>query len=111
MPNDSLIMDYGARLYAKVGHAKHLHQYIREKMRELGRLLLKSKETFNADLKSYIQPSKFKDVMEAVRDLTGAGSGSYNTPFLALKLGHSLAECTGLQKKKKQLVPSGKMKM
>lgn len=108
--NDPLIMEYGTRLYAKVGHAKHMHQYIREKMRELGRLLLKLKETSEADLRTYIHPSKFMDVTEAVRELTGAEGGRYNTPSLALKLGHSLAECAGLLKTTAIIEEDGNLK-
>lgn len=42
--NDTLIMAYGQHLYKKHGHEKHLHQYVSQKLREIGRFLLCAKE-------------------------------------------------------------------
>ena len=97
---DPLILEFGARLYKKLGHEKHLHAHIREKLRELGRLLVKLREGSDTDatLESFIHPSRFLTVVEAVKVLTGAKDGKFANPSLALKLGYSLADCAGILK-------------
>ena len=97
--NDQLIVEFGSRLFTKLGHEPHQHAHIREKMRELGRLLLELKKTNpDASLESYIKPAKFLEVVEAVKQVTGAQDGSYKNPSLAIKLGYSLGECAGILK-------------
>ncbi|PIK42020.1 hypothetical protein BSL78_21142 [Apostichopus japonicus] len=91
------IVQYGERMFAKLGHERHQVGYISQKMRELARLLLKIKET-KPDVKSLydcISPKQFDTVLEAVRNLAGLHpqTGKYKTPSLALKLGHSLQTC------------------
>ena len=36
---DELIVKYGSRLFCRHGHEQHMHQYIKQKMRELGCLV------------------------------------------------------------------------
>ncbi|XP_071828763.1 uncharacterized protein [Apostichopus japonicus] len=95
--HDHIIVQYGERMFAKLGHERHQVGYISQKMRELARLLLKIKET-KPDVKSLydcISPKQFDTVLEAVRNLAGLDpqTGKYKTPSLALKLGHSLQTC------------------
>ena len=89
--NDKLILEFGSRLFTKHGKHKHLHAHIREKMRELGRLLLHlRKKDAQVSLESLIHPSKFMEVVEAVSEMTKDQNGVCNNPSLALKLGYSL---------------------
>ena len=96
---DSLILEFGVRLFKKLGHERHLHAHIREKMRELGRLLVELKKDFPEEsLQAFIHPARFLTVVGAVNRLTGAKEGKYANASLALKLGYSLASCAGILK-------------
>lgn len=102
---DSLILEYGQKLFNKHGHDPHQYNYIRCKLRELGRLVLElrvSSDNANSYLEDFIQPSKFKQVTESVKVIAGYNteSNSYTTPSLALKLGHSLRKCTLISQSK-----------
>ena len=59
--NDPLILNYGSRLYDKVGHDKHTHNYVSQKMRELGRLLQKARHQSKSisNLNTMIDPGQF----------------------------------------------------
>ena len=81
-------------MFAKNGHLVQQHQYIKQKVRELGRFLLQIRELDVSVqmLKDCIDPTKFSLVVNAVKRISGymEGAGKYTTPSLALKLGHSL---------------------
>nr|XP_020474167.1 uncharacterized protein LOC109970738 [Monopterus albus] len=68
------------------------HDYIRQKLREMGRLLLALHERSIFSFEDAIKPTNFCKVAEAVKDLAGFDEKSqiYNKPNLALKLGQSL---------------------
>ena len=88
--NDNLILDFGARLFARLRQRKH-YGYIRAKMRELGRLLLHlKKKDQNANLESFIHPSKFPEVVSAVSEMTAGEDGECNKPNLVIQLGCSM---------------------
>ena len=96
---DQMILDYGRRLFSRLGHEPHQHSHIREKMRELGRLLIQLKvEDPTSSLKDFIHPSKFRTVTDAVRAIGGLKDGSYGIPSLPLKIGHALVQCAGILK-------------
>ncbi|CAI5686492.1 unnamed protein product [Oreochromis niloticus] len=87
------ILRLGEHLYSKHGHDKTKHEYIRQKMREIGRLLLRSREAGTLKkMEDFYVPSNFKFVVEAVKDVAGFDEDKniYRAPSLALKLGHSL---------------------
>lgn len=94
---DVVILQYGSRLYAKHGHQVHRRQFISQRIRELGRLLLAliDKAGKNVKLADYIHPTKFPQVIEAVHMVCGFNSetNSFQTPSLSLKLGHALKAC------------------
>ena len=88
--NDFLILQLGQSFYNKHGNDSTKYEYIRQKVREMGRLLLSLRK--NNSIFSFEDaaiPNNFYKVIEAVRD--GAGfdeeKHSYRTPSLALKLG------------------------
>ncbi|XP_038063255.1 uncharacterized protein LOC119733959 isoform X4 [Patiria miniata] len=95
--NDDLIIKLGMHTLGKVGRAQNFHQHVSQKMREVGRLLLKAREinTSIQTLGDCIDPKNFDDVVESVNVVAGLNeeTGNYKTPSLALKLGHSLRKC------------------
>lgn len=95
---DPLILEYGSRKWVK-NHTKH--NFVSGKMRELARLLLKTKELSNnaiTTLEMCLDPTNFTKIMEAVKVVSGYKSDAKNfvTPTLAIKLGHSLKICAGI---------------
>ena len=93
---DDLIMKFGSRLHFKHGHLQHRWQYIRDRIRQMGRLLVRIRKTTSLKfLRDCIVPEHFKCVAKAVRDVCGFDEDehAYTTPSLALKMGHSLKEC------------------
>lgn len=91
--NDVALMQYGQSLFNRHGHDSTKHEYIRQKLRELGRFLIKLREqTPSVTLEDAIKPSNFMNMVEAVKLTAGynENSHSYKTPSLALKIGHSL---------------------
>ncbi|XP_037073445.1 uncharacterized protein LOC119094489 [Pollicipes pollicipes] len=92
--NDGLIFDFGSRLFTRLGHEREQHAHIREKMRQLGRLVLELNQSSPGQgLESFIQRSKFLEVVGAVKRLAGGKKGKCRNLSLALKLGISLGEC------------------
>ena len=101
---DELIRKFGERLFLKHGHDVDQLAFIRNSLRELGRLLLKLRVTvgpLDADLRSLINPGSFQQVAATARDIAGFDNTShtYDTPSLAKKLGGSLKACAGILKK------------
>ncbi|XP_059195919.1 uncharacterized protein LOC131986187 isoform X2 [Centropristis striata] len=97
--SDPCIMEYGEHLYNRLGYDPGKHEYIRQKLRELGRLLICSRK--NTPLKmiqDHIKPANFMYVIEAVKDVAGYNSetDAYRCPSLALKIGYSLKKISML---------------
>ncbi|XP_034538605.1 uncharacterized protein LOC117812108 isoform X3 [Notolabrus celidotus] len=90
---DSCILEYGYRLFKKNERVISQHQYIRQKLRELGRLLLAAKKVAPVKtVKELIKPEKYAHVVTAARHLAGFSdeTGKYKCPSLARKVGHSM---------------------
>lgn len=98
---DRLIMKFGDRLHFKHGHLRYRWQYIRERIREMGRLLVEVRKQVPSvqGLADCIVPEHFHAVVKAVRCLCGFDEDEhvYSKPSLALKMGHSLKECTRVE--------------
>ncbi|XP_056611303.1 uncharacterized protein LOC130427704 isoform X2 [Triplophysa dalaica] len=91
--NDFLILQLSQSLYNKHGSDPTKSEYIRQKVREMGRLLLSLRRKHSIfSFEDAVKPSNFYKVIDAVKDVAGYDekSHSYKTPSLALKLGHSL---------------------
>ncbi|XP_062419595.1 uncharacterized protein LOC134132279 isoform X3 [Pungitius pungitius] len=91
--NDFLILQLGQSLYNKHGSDSTKFEYIRQKVREMGRLLLSLRKKCSIfSFEDAVKPNNFYKVIEAVKDVAGYDEEkhSYRTPSLALKLGHSL---------------------
>lgn len=94
---DSLLCILGTNMIKKVGKDRITN--VRQKLRELGRLLLVLNK-LNSPCKfffDYLCPEHFDDVLDAVKKLCNSEDGQtmrgcekYELPSLALKLGHSL---------------------
>jgi hypothetical protein len=90
---DRYILEYGYRLFKKNERVISQHQYVRQKLRELGRLMLAAKKVAPVNtIKELIKPEKYSHVVTAARCLAGFNdeTGKYKCPSLARKVGHSL---------------------
>ncbi|XP_026187576.1 uncharacterized protein LOC113145275 isoform X1 [Mastacembelus armatus] len=93
--SDTCIMEYGEHLYNRLGYDVGQHEYIRQKLRELGRLLVCSKRTTPMKtIQDHIKPANFMHVFQSVKQLAGYNSetNAYKCPSLALKIDHSLTK-------------------
>ena len=100
--NDSLLLSFGERIFLKSKGLPHQYNYVRQKIRELARLLLIMKKNTSAtslQLKDCIDPAMFYQVVIAVRSLCGCNEQAhFEKASLSLKLGHSLKKCAALLK-------------
>ncbi|XP_026195542.1 uncharacterized protein LOC113148187 isoform X2 [Anabas testudineus] len=91
---DSLICKYGESLYGKHGQVKSRHQYISQRMRELGRFVLVAKDMDKTVicLEDLCAPKKFDLVVSAAKKLTefSPGKNEYGKPSKAVKIGFCL---------------------
>ncbi|KAM9477350.1 uncharacterized protein Hap1MRO34_010195 isoform 2-T2 [Clarias gariepinus] len=90
---EKTILRLGEHLYLKHGHDKTKHEYIRQKLREIGRLIQQSQKAGRLKtIKDFFLPSNFNFVIDAVKAVSGFNEEKniYKTPSLALKLGHTL---------------------
>lgn len=98
--SDRVILALGEKMLYKQGKQKKA--YLRNTLRELGRLLLalRSKSTGLTALEDYMIPSMFKTVVAAVREVSGfcGDKVNYETPTLAIKLGQSLCKVARILK-------------
>jgi len=91
--NDFLILQLAQSLYNKHGNDSTKFEYIRQKVREMGRLLMSLRSKCSLfSFEDAVKPNNFYKVIEAVRDVAGYDEEKhcYHIPSLALKLGHSL---------------------
>ncbi|RXN11628.1 hypothetical protein ROHU_010526 [Labeo rohita] len=92
--NDSLICKYGESLYGKHGCVRSRHQYIAQRMRELGRFMLVAKEMDNTvrGLEDLCAPARFQFVVNVAKRLTqfSPGKNEYGKPSTAVKIGFCL---------------------
>ena len=93
--DESIIM-FGETLCAKLGNECKDIQNIRNRMRELGRLLeVMRREDPELTLKDVLVPGRFSALCAGVRAVCGFDSetNTYGTPSLALKIGQSVKLC------------------
>ena len=91
--NDWCIMELGKHMYRKYGLKLRMHEYIRQRMRELGRLLVCAKEiTPLRSINELTLPANFMHTVHAVKRVGGYNpdTDTYKIASIALKLGHSL---------------------
>lgn len=93
--NDWCILELGKHLYNKHGSRVKMHEYIRQKMRELGRLLICARAvTPLKSIKELIHPKNFMHTINAVKRTAGYNeeTAAYETASVAVKLGQSLSK-------------------
>ncbi|XP_057692100.1 uncharacterized protein LOC130915906 isoform X1 [Corythoichthys intestinalis] len=91
--NDFIILQLAQSLYNKHGNDPTKFEYIRTKVREMGRLLLTLRVMYSIQsFEDGVKPNNFYKIVNAVKRVSGYDEekNSYSTPSLALKLGHSL---------------------
>ncbi|XP_040909011.1 uncharacterized protein LOC121191726 isoform X2 [Toxotes jaculatrix] len=90
--NDYLLIQLAEYLSEKYRNNQKKHDYIRQKLREMGRLLLALHDKSIFSFEDAVKSQNFYKVVQAVKDMTGFDEKkkSYGKPSLALKLGRSL---------------------
>ncbi|XP_028249004.1 uncharacterized protein phf11 isoform X2 [Parambassis ranga] len=110
---DPCILKYGYRLFNRNERVTGQHQRVRQKLRELGRLLLHAKKVAPVKtVRDLIKPENYSHVVSAARSLAGFNdkTGKFHRPSLARTVGHSLRSLAifikseGLKTKDKQAV-------
>nr|XP_049575195.1 uncharacterized protein LOC125968056 isoform X1 [Syngnathus scovelli]XP_049589629.1 uncharacterized protein LOC125977309 isoform X1 [Syngnathus scovelli]XP_049591303.1 uncharacterized protein LOC125978199 [Syngnathus scovelli]XP_049591304.1 uncharacterized protein LOC125978199 [Syngnathus scovelli]XP_049591305.1 uncharacterized protein LOC125978200 [Syngnathus scovelli] len=92
--SDTLIISLGERMFLKNGESSRYRADMRNKMRELARLVLEARE-IDKDivfLKDLIHPGKFNTVLKAVKSMNGFNdlTNRYAVPSTPVKLRYSL---------------------
>ncbi|XP_051279773.1 uncharacterized protein LOC127376693 isoform X2 [Dicentrarchus labrax] len=91
--DDKVILQFGELLYNQHGSDVRKHDYIRQNLRQMARLVLEAqKVTPLTKLEDFFLPSNFSHVVAAVNVLAGYNpeTKSYSIPSLAIKLGYHL---------------------
>ena len=99
--HDPLIFELALRESRKNGFDRDRHPYIRNKLREIGRLILALRKLSgerNGRLSDFIKPNHFTTIVNATHEVTCHTPESVDIPSLALKLGHTLKRCALLKK-------------
>lgn len=113
--NDFSIIQFAQSLYNKHGQDPTKYEYMRQKLREVGRLLLCLHTEFSVhNVEEAVKPANFQRVVQAVKKVSGFDEEkhSYTTPSLALKLGHTLHKicdiihCRALMAEDEELIKS-----
>ncbi|XP_059184663.1 uncharacterized protein LOC131967738 isoform X2 [Centropristis striata] len=113
--NDLSIIQFAQSLYNRHGQDPTKYEYMRQKLREVGRLLLCLRTDFSVhNLEEAVKPANFQRVVQAVKKVSGFDEEkhSYGTPSLALKLGHTLHKvcdiihCRALMAEHEELIKS-----
>jgi hypothetical protein len=81
---DDLIVKYGSRLFSRHGHEQHMHQYIKQKRRELGRLVITMKSVSPQIhyLSGCIDPKIYSQLVDAVNLITDETNMAYRPLLL-----------------------------
>lgn len=112
--NDFGILQLAQSLYHKHGNDPTKHEYIRQKLRELARVLLVLRGDSIYTIEDAVKPGNFHKVVKAVKKVSGFDeeNHTYTAPSLALKIGHSLQKiadiihCRALMTENKDLIKS-----
>ncbi|XP_054467443.1 uncharacterized protein LOC129101592 isoform X2 [Anoplopoma fimbria] len=90
---DEILLQYGEQLFDQYGSNPKKHDYIRQNLRQIARLVLEAQKTTPLKkLEDFFLPSSFPHVVSAVNVLAGYDpeNKSYSLPSLAVKLGYNL---------------------
>ncbi|XP_033475894.1 uncharacterized protein LOC117252805 isoform X2 [Epinephelus lanceolatus] len=90
---DGVILQYGEFMFDQYGSDPKKHEYIRQNIRQIARLVLEAQKITPLEkLEDFFLPSNFPHVVSAVNVLAGynAENKTYSVPSLAIKLGYHL---------------------
>ncbi|XP_030205740.1 uncharacterized protein LOC115538217 isoform X1 [Gadus morhua] len=99
--NDQVIIDVGQHLLNKGGTSDKNQQCVREKMREMGRLIYNARKVTNLKkMEDLINPKNYMETIKAVKKTCGYDSETnmFLIPSLATKLGNALVKVSKLLK-------------
>lgn len=97
--SDYSILQLAQSFFNKHAQNPTKYDYIRQTLRESGRLLLTLRKEFSIHtLEDAVRPAHFDVVIKAVKKVSGYDDEKhcYRTPSLALKLGHSLQKVSDI---------------
>lgn len=98
---DSLIRLFGCRLYQN-HRDHHLKRFISQRIRQISKFLiiLRSLVPNLKDLKDFLKPKYFVNIVEAAKQLSGYDEklNPYIHPSNALKIGHTIIQCAEILK-------------
>lgn len=96
LTSDFSLQLFSKSLYSLHGHDAAKHDYIRQKILELGRFLIALRKTSPAlTLADAVKPGNFPDMVKAVKEMTGFHVDQ-EIPSLALRIGQSLFEVSDI---------------
>ncbi|KAI4820447.1 hypothetical protein KUCAC02_028424 [Chaenocephalus aceratus] len=96
---DEVLLQFGELMFTHHGTDPKKHEYIRQYLRQLARLVLEAKKITPLEkLKDFFLPSCFPHVVSAVNVVAGynAENKTYRNPSLAIKLGYHLQKACGI---------------
>ena len=97
--NDPIVHELARKLMSRAGHSTHHINYVRARLRKIGRVLLQIRNDNvnlrNATIRSIIAPTNFKAVIAAVKAVCGYSVQyhHYQAPSTAVHIGHDLRKC------------------
>ncbi|KAM7017585.1 uncharacterized protein LKV04_003020 isoform 2-T2 [Tautogolabrus adspersus] len=97
--DDSILLQFGEFLFSKHGSNEKKHEYIRQHLRQVARLVLEAQKISSLKkLEDFFTPSNFPHVISAVKVLAGYDpeKKTYKVPSLAVKLGYNLQKACSI---------------
>lgn len=91
--DDKVLLQFGEMLFNHYGSDEKKHEYIRQNLRQMARLVLEAQKiTPLKKLEDFFLPSSFPHVVSAVNVLAGYDPANkrYRIPSLAIKIGYHL---------------------
>ncbi|XP_029365904.1 uncharacterized protein LOC115048523 isoform X2 [Echeneis naucrates] len=97
--DDKIILQFGEHMYIQQGSDARKHEYIRQNVRQIARLVLEAQKiTPLNNLQDFFNPSGFQHAVSAVKVLAGYNpeKKTFSIPSLALKLGYHLQKACSI---------------
>nr|XP_020492250.1 uncharacterized protein LOC109986062 isoform X1 [Labrus bergylta]XP_020492251.1 uncharacterized protein LOC109986062 isoform X1 [Labrus bergylta] len=97
--DDSVLLQFGELLFSEHGSNEKKHQYVRQHLRQVARLVLEAQKISSLKkLEDFFTPSNFPHVISAVKVLAGYDpeKKTYKVPSLAVKLGYDLQKACSI---------------
>ncbi|CAJ1069453.1 uncharacterized protein LOC117818719 isoform X2 [Xyrichtys novacula] len=97
--DDPIILQLGELFFKQHGSDERRHEYIRQNLRQVARLVLEAQKTSPLKkLEDFFVPSNFPCIVASVKVLAGYDpeSKTYKAPSLAVKLGYSIQKACAI---------------